>query len=308
MIQKFCSSVIYPIPPCFDSNDQFDHLSISGYLNHLQKNGAKVFLTTAGTSRYNFLSDREFIVFNETCASTSKESGAVFIMGLPPYADKHLDYFINFSNDIKPDAVLTVYPDRYYGDTPIVEYFHRIADKSEVPVMVHGMFMRHALGGTYEFTADLVNAIKQHENIIGMKEESINLNLAYLISKLADDNFLVFPAGGSCRRYLLTHPAGAQTFLGGIGNIFTEIEEYFFELVKSEKQTEANKIVREFEDPLFAVFSKIGWHMALQEALNHTNLLQTFNRKPFAPISEDKAKAVHDVLEDIKTRWQNYDR
>ena len=64
MIQKFCSSVIYPIPPCFDSNDQFDHLSISGYLNHLQKNCAKVFLTTAGTSRYNFLSDREFIVFN----------------------------------------------------------------------------------------------------------------------------------------------------------------------------------------------------------------------------------------------------
>ena len=305
-IEKFTKGVIYPIPAAFHGRGNtvsIDYDSITKYIEYLYKHGAKIILTTAGTSRFNFLGDLELCVLNETCVDAFD---GTTIIGLKPLADFHLHRQIRLINlcPLKPpDALLLFYPDRYYDDESIVGYFHRAADISDAPVMVHGMFMRHALGGMYNYTPELVSKIKEHPNIIGFKEESTTFAQAFQISRLADDDFLVFPAGGSCRRYLLTGPAGAQTFLGGIGNIFPEIEEFFFREYKAGNIVTASDVVMSFEAPLFDVFGKIGWHKALQEALNYKELLVTQNRKPFSEITEEQKHMVRDVVDDIEQRW-----
>lgn len=308
-IDKFTKSVIYPIPAAFrgypDNLPSIDYEAVDKYVKYLHKHGAKTILTTAGTSRFNFLDKSELDVLNCVCMMAFP---GTTIIGLKPLADRHLHRQIEFLNKeensaLRPDAILLFYPDRYYDDESIVGYFHRAADISDFPVMVHGMFMRHALGGIYNYTTELVAKIKEHPNIIGFKEESTTFAQAFQISRLADDDFLVFPAGGSCRRYLLTGPAGAQTFLGGIGNIFPEIEETFFDSFRNGYTADAYDIAMLFEAPLFDVFGKIGWHKALQEALNYKKLLVTQNRKPFSEITEEQKRMVRDVVDDIERRW-----
>jgi dihydrodipicolinate synthase/N-acetylneuraminate lyase len=205
---------------------------------------------------------------------------------------------------------MLMYPDRYYSDEDVCGYFFRAADKLEIPAMIHGMFMRHATaGGTYDFTPSIVAKLKEHPNIMGMKEESTSYEMAYKVCRQADDGFLIFPAGGSCRRFLLTHPAGAQNFLGGIGNIYPEIEEAFFESLKRgaflsdpDDINPAHKIVERYEDPLFEVFGPIGWHRALQIALVEKGLLKTSNRPPFAEARPEHVNAVRKVLQLIESR------
>lgn len=295
---KWRSGVIYPIPPAFDADGEFSQEIVEHYLDYLEKHGAKIILVTAGTARFNMLADHEIEALNASC----NEFSGVKILGLPPVPDKLLEQWIDHTNGWKPDAVMLMYPDRYYSDEDICGYFFRAADKLEVPVMIHGMWMRHAIGGTYNFTPEIVAKLKKHPNIIGMKEESTSYEMAYKVCRQADDGFLIFPAGGSCRRFLLTHPAGAQNFLGGIGNIFPKIEEAFFSAIKDGDYQKAHKIVEHYEDPLFATFGPIGWHRALQIALCQKNLLKTTNRMPFAAPKREHADAIRDVLMLIESR------
>jgi dihydrodipicolinate synthase/N-acetylneuraminate lyase len=301
LISKIASNVVYPIPPAF-KNEAFHTEEVEKYLQKLYDRGARTVLTTIGTSRYNLLNDMEIFEFHHAM-STFKGTR---ILGVPATAEHHLKHHLITIDALDlADAIMIVYPDRYYNDQTIIDFMHSVASISQLPILFHGMFMRNAIGGgTWEFTPKVVEAIKQHGNIIGMKEESINHNTAYKISLLADDNFIVIPAGGSCRRYLMCGPAGAQTFLGGIGNIFPEIENTFYTEYKSGNHKIANEIINDFETPLFNVFEKIGWHKALQIALNLEGLLTTDNREPFSRPSDDEINAVQEILNDIKQRWK----
>lgn len=304
MIDKFTKGVIYPVPPAFKDGILCPE-EIKKYLTYLYDNGAKTILVTAGTSRFNFLSDLELIKFNTLCS----QFGGNVVLGIPPTSNVHAkNYIIKINelasrDDVNVDGVLCFYPDRYYDDKSIVEYFNWLADELNVPVMVHGMPMRKASGGMWEYNTRIIEKIKRHPNIIGMKEESPTIDGAYEVCKSASSDFLVFPAGGSCRRFLLTHPRGAQTFLGGIGNIFPQIEEYFFNRFTNGDVKEAYRIVVDYEEPVFDVFKPIGWHKALQEALNYKGLLVTENRKPFSDITDEQKLDVHKVIDEIEEKW-----
>jgi len=84
---KFCDSVIYPIPSAFDTNGEFDPRAVGNYLRFLGEHGAKIILVTAGTARFNMLTDNELNNLNTTCMEFS---GTRFL-GLPPVPDKLLE-------------------------------------------------------------------------------------------------------------------------------------------------------------------------------------------------------------------------
>ena len=52
----------------------------------------------------------------------------------------------------------------------IINHFYRCADSSEIPVIIHAMFMRNGNGGWYDYSAELINKLVEHPNIIGIKE------------------------------------------------------------------------------------------------------------------------------------------
>lgn len=302
-MNKFSESVVYPIPPRFDKDDNLD--VIHRYLSWLHDRGARVVMTTAGTSRFNLLHENEIAGLNTMVNQFEGTS----ILGMPVLSSKHLKRFIVKTSvtgkPIEPDAILVTYPDRYYSDDDIVSFFNYVAELSPWPVMFHGMFMRNGKGGLYQYSVELCDKIKRHRNIVGMKEESLDLNRAYEISKLASDDFTVIPAGGSCRRYILCAAAGAQTFLGGIGNIFPIIEESFFLYMKEKRFELAYRIVEIFEDPFMEIAKEIGWHKFLQESLQITGLMKSYNRLPFSKVTMSESNKVRIILELIQEKLED---
>jgi dihydrodipicolinate synthase/N-acetylneuraminate lyase len=290
-----------------------NHAALTKYLNNLYDLGARTVMTTAGTSRFNLLAEEEIHNFNKTVNKFKGER----IIGVPPLANRHLDkflfQFLQYLDDGRPggqlpSALMLLYPDRYYCDKDIVDYFYRAAsilEDSNIPVMFHGMFMRNARGGMYQYTSQLCEEIKSHDNIVGMKEESLDLNRAYDISKLADDDFVVIPAGGSCRRFILCQAAGAQTFLAGIGNYMPAIEESFFRYCKEGNINAAHEVVRVFEDPFMEAAKTMGWHKFLQGLLTCTNMLPSVNRKPFSEITPEEIILISEIIALIDAKLGN---
>ena len=198
-------------------------------------------------------------------------------------------------------CVMLLYPERYYDDETILNHFYKCADSSQIPVIIHAMFMRKGNGGWYDYSAKLINKLVEHPNIIGIKEETSELGKAYNIcSDINTSDCIVIAAGGSMRRFNALKPTGIQTWLSGVGNMIPEAELAF------RKDTARIDIIKDFENPMFDVFMKIGWHKAMREAIRQLAIGCIINGKPFAKISSEEKDKIQNVLEELKEKCQKH--
>jgi len=108
------------------------------------------------------------------------------------------------------DAVLVVAPHYYsnaMGRENLAAHYHRVADASPLPVMLYNIpkYMHFAL------PADLVAELAQHENVIGIKDSSGDVNMLKGFLAAQSDSFAVITGSGSALQAGLE--AGAR---GGI--------------------------------------------------------------------------------------------
>ena len=297
---------VFPIPPAYDKNGNLDLNSVRKYIKYLEKNGVEVIMTTAGTSQFNLLSISDIISLNKVCAEFKGKS----ILGVPALSETEAIDFIVEMNilGLNNSSLMLLYPDRYYDDESILGYFNNLADLSMYPCFIHGMFMRKGTGGTYNFTAELINKISLHENIIGMKEETNDVGLAYNVCKdINKDNFIVIVAGGSMKRFLSLHSTGVQTFLTGIGNILPKIDIDFHTRLTNGDLYEAYYMVNEFENLFFDVFMKYGWHLSLREGLYLENHYEPNTKLPFPRGTKEMINDIKNIIEEMKLKLNDYE-
>jgi dihydrodipicolinate synthase/N-acetylneuraminate lyase len=299
---KIAKNLVVPIPAMYDNYGGINKLSIFHYLKFLKDRGVNCVMTTAGTSQFNMLAKREIAKLNY---AVSAEGFSSYVLGIPPTNTvitieqiKSLQKMIGKKTN---KCVMLLYPERYYDDETIVGHFYRCADSSEIPVIIHAMFMRQGNGGWYDYSPELINKLVEHPNIVGIKEETSELGKAYnTCSKINTDDCVVIAAGGSMRRFNALKPTGIQTWLSGVGNMFPEAELAF------RKDTSKINIIKDFENPMFDVFMKIGWHKAMREAIRQLTVGCIINGKPFAKVADEETKAIKNVLEELKEQCRKH--
>jgi dihydrodipicolinate synthase/N-acetylneuraminate lyase len=299
---KIAKSLVVPIPAMYDNYGGINKLSVFGYLEFLKNNGVNCVMTTAGTSQFNMLAKRDVAKLNYAVSADGFDS---YILGIPPTNTirtieqiKSLQKIIGKKTN---KCVMLLYPERYYDDETIINHFYRCADSSEIPVIIHAMFMRNGNGGWYDYSAELINKLVEHPNIIGIKEETSELGKAYNVCNQIDtDECLVIAAGGSMRRFNALKPTGTQTWLSGVGNMFPKAELAF------RKDTSKLSIIKDFENPMFDVFMKIGWHKAMREAIRQLAVGCVVNGQPFAKITSEECSAITNVLQELKEKCQKH--
>ena len=257
-------------------------------------------MTTAGTSQYNLLKIEEVRSLN-LCVINNFEGEK--ILGLPPLSLRHIKEEIELMNtlcaseDPNKISLLILFPERYYDDEQIVEYFEEICKVSKFNVLVHGNLLRKGMGGTYEYSKPLLNKLSNIDGFIGMKEEASNL--MHSTTNLPKEGFEVIVAGGSMKRFWGLCPHGATTYLTGVGSFFPKLEELFFSNYKNHNINECLSIINKIETPLFETFMSSGWHLSMRTALKELGFINS-DRKPFKqPTKETKEKIIN-TLNKIK--------
>jgi dihydrodipicolinate synthase/N-acetylneuraminate lyase len=299
LTKLFQTGPVYPLPAAFHAGHALDTHGMAAYIHYLQDYGATIVMTTAGTTRFSHLTDNESGLAGRCLA----DFAGTRIVGVPPLPlARARDWMTEFALDYGVDAFLVLYPDRYYDDATLWRYFTALADKAPKPVLIHAAPLRQATGGTWDYTPDVLRELSQHPNIVGCKEEASTLAKAYELSRCASDAFVCISAGGSGRRFTLTHVAGAQTYLAGVGSFFPRIEEELWRIICAGTRPAIRKYLQLWEEPLFDAFMPLGWHAALTYGLKYMGLLDSHPREPWPLLAEGQKKTLEETLDMLQQR------
>jgi 4-hydroxy-tetrahydrodipicolinate synthase len=297
---------VFPIVMPFAENGDVDYAALAWYANFLAEAGAPVLLLTVGTSRYNLLSDEEMLKANETVVQAAAGRAVVIVAGPGPSrgSTRQNIQFARHAQQHGADGILLLYPERWYGDEPVIKFFQDVADSVEIGIMIHAVSMRDGFGGVKAvkyLDADLLEKILQRPNFVGIKEENGDRAIFEEILRRFNQTLPVIGAGGAMRRFIGDRKLGSYTYLVGNGSFNPVKELQFYNMVMAGDEAAALEFAAANEDEFFALAVKLGWHRALKETLHQMGLMPAFEREPFTRISEAERTELRAVL--LKNGW-----
>ncbi|MDZ4701361.1 MAG: dihydrodipicolinate synthase family protein, partial [Rhodothermales bacterium] len=295
---------VFPIPIPFTSDESVDYAAIRTYANFLVEHGAPVLLMTVGTSRFNLLTRDEMMAANAALVEAVDGRAMAVAAGPGPFSGstRENSAFARHARSIGADAILLVYPERWYGDEPVVGFFNDVAASADIGVMVHAVAMRDGFGGMHArrlMDLALLEKIAAIENVIGVKEE--NGERAVYEAILAGLNHLlpIIGAGGAMRRFINDAKLGAFTYLVGIGSFRPDLAMTFYRAVMAGDEARATAIAAAYEDPYFAKAVSYGWHRALKETLHVLGLMPPYERAPLDRLKPAECDALRELVHSI---------
>lgn len=292
---------VFPVPTPFDREGRVDYTGLEQYVNFLLEKNVQTLMVTVGTSRFDVLTVEEMKKVNETVVRAA-EGRAVTIVTTPPRGPTFQAVeFAEHAETVGADGILAVYPDRYYTDDSLYEFFKEIAGSCAIGVLIHLMPItagRVGIGAKVHYSPELVERIAAVENMVGMKEESHDQGLVYKYNRLFRDRFLIIGGAGGMRAYLTAYQWGQPAYLVGLGNVFPEIEMAFYSALSQGDNEGARRIVFENEGPFFDEAVNVGWHPALKEAMAITGIMEPWERSPMGRLKRDDRER---ILKALKT-------
>jgi len=298
---KEVKGAVLPIPIPFLENEEIDYQGLDRYIRFLSDKGIQNVMTTVGTSRFNLLTDEEVRQVNKVVADAMPEDGVSIVANPLVGSTKAAITFAKHSQSIGADFFLLYFPERHYGEENTYQYFKTVADAVDIPILIHEMPKRNGIGGgTVQYSLNLLERLLAIPNIVGFKEEALNLEYSNQIVTKFKDSAIIIGAGGGMSRYLKRDfERGSKAFLGGIGNFYPQLEIDFYDAITSGKETLANKIVSEIELPYFDIVVPYGWHPTLKAALAYQGLMNPFERRPMVTLSTNARKAIEKAVDNI---------
>ncbi|HEX9879001.1 MAG TPA: dihydrodipicolinate synthase family protein [Candidatus Binatia bacterium] len=290
---------IYPIPVAFKEDFSLDCDGVARYVEFLNSHNVRSVMVTAGTSRLNLLTEDEVRRLNEVVVEANG-GRAVSIAANPMTGGvgKAVE-FAKHAEAIGADAILLYYPERYYNDGRVFDYFRQVASSVKIGVLLHGIPMRNAHAGeapTKQYSVSLCERLAALDNMVGMKEESGDEGHRYKLATHLRGKMSLIVAGASMRMFLGCVLLGVESYLVGVGSFKPEIEEQFYQAVRDGRYARALGFVTEFEEPFFDVAFPMGWHIAMKGAMELLGLMSSVERPPLGPPDAEQRKALADVM------------
>lgn len=279
--------VVFPIPVPFSMQGDVDHDGLENYVRFLIDSGAKTIMVTVGTSRFHLLTEAEMLAVNETVTRCATGKATVIVTGPPTGPVRLTRRFADHAAACGADAMLVVYPDRFYSEEGVFNFFRSVSESSPLPIMIHLKAMPAGRGGLppqVHTSVDLLQRLAALDNIVGMKEESLDAGMVYAYSRALSDAFAIIGGAGGMRAHLTASMWGQRAYLAGIGNFAPKIELAFVDALEKGNKSLALRIVNDLEAAFFRVAIPLGWHVALKEAMHGLGLMSPEERLPMVRV------------------------
>ena len=172
----------------------------------------------------------------------------------------------------------------------IIKFYEKLADVSELPLMLHSAQSRTGVDLAPEITARLA----KHPNIVGIKDGNKKMDhLAKVIYLTKDDDFEVF-TGKDTTAYPLISFGGSGTFTVS-GNIIPKVMKKMVDYALEGNFNEARKIHYDYYEFFEAIRFETN-PMAAKKALNLMGLPAGGFRLPLTELSESKTKILAEIM------------
>ncbi len=191
-------------------------------------------------------------------------------------------------------ALLVLTP--YYNkanDIGMIRHFMSIADAVDIPIIIYNVPSRTGCS----VSVSALEVLREHENIIGIKEASGDMSYFMRISRLIRDDFSVFCGNDDIAVPMVA--AGACGVISVLANICPAEVSRMISLARSGDFAAASEIQRKYLPLIGALFSEPN-PIPVKAAMNRLGFDVGPCRLPLCEMSEAKFAALETELEKLR--------
>jgi 4-hydroxy-2-oxoglutarate aldolase len=191
--------VFLPIPTPFNSSGEVDVRALRANIAKWNSTGISGYVMLGSTGERVHLDEREYLEVIEAAreeVATGKDRLA-FIVGAGQQSTRGtVNEVKRVAAAVAVDAFLVITPHFYHPSITqeaLIEHYESVADESPAPVILYSM---PALTGI-KIEPDTAARLSEHENIVGIKDSSADLDGLKATMKVASKDFAVLTGNGT---------------------------------------------------------------------------------------------------------------
>lgn len=231
--------VLLPFPTPFDSSGEVDQPALRSNIRQWNKTGISGYVALGSTGERVNLDESEYLEVISTARDEVPE-GLAFIVGAGQQSTLGtINEIKRVAGKVSVDAVLVITPHFYRSaitQTALIDHYSAVADNSPVPVILYSM---PALTGI-SIEPGTAARLSEHQNIVGLKDSSADLEHFQQTISLVRDDFAVFTGNGTVFREGLA--AGSRGGILAVGCVAPALCLAIFEAAESGKIQEAARL------------------------------------------------------------------
>ncbi len=286
--------VFPPITTPFNDDGLIEYNHLIENIEKWNEAGMSGYLVLGSNGESVFLDEKEKLGVVRS-ARKSIPQAKNMLVGVGLESAKCTIEFTKKISDCGADIAVVITPHFFKNDMShdaFLNYYLNVADSSPIPILLYNVPVFTGLN----IEAKTVAVLSSHENIIGIKDSSGNVEQLYEIISLAEDKNFGYLTGSS----IVLYPSmciGANGGIMAIACVLPEICSDIINMYKVGKHTEANELQKRLIDPTITVTSRYGIP-GLKAAMELFGYHGGSSRMPLLPISGIK-------ITDIKNSFKN---
>jgi len=280
--------VFLPIPTPFDSAGEVDLRALRANIARWNGTGISGYVILGSTGERVHLDEREYLEVIEAAreeVATGKD-GLAFIVGAGRQSTRGtVNEIKRVAAAVDVNAFLVITPHFYrpsITQQALLEHYQRVADDSPVPLILYSM---PALTGI-KIEPETAARLSEHENIIGIKDSSADVEGLRKTIKLVRKDFAVLTGNGTVLQEALR--AGACGGILAVGCVAPALCIAIFRAVKSGETERATGLQSRLTPLAQAVTTRFGIG-GLKAALEMRGYVGGAVRAPL-PVPDDEAR------------------
>lgn len=273
------TSILLPTVTPFTEAEELDLDALAGNIRKWRAAGISGFVLLGSTGERVHLEENEYLRTLEVARAEIPSDGA-FIAGVGQHSTRGTIAEIKKAVQCGADSVLVLTPHYYRSaitQDALVNHYTAVADASSVPVLLYSM---PALTGI-KIEPETIARLSQHQNIIGVKDSSNDVDGFAQTVKLCPPEFAVLTGNGTVLLDALH--AGATGAILAVGCVVPEICLEIFNAFHRDDQQHASFLQAKLTPLAAAVTTKHGiggLKAALDLAGYHGGSVRTPLRSP----------------------------
>lgn len=250
--------VLLPITTPFDADGNVDLAGLRANIAKWNTTGISGYVLLGSTGERVNLDEREYLEVIESARAEveGRPEGLTFIAGAGQQSTRGtINEIKRVSEAVSVDAFLVITPHFYrpsITQQALITHYQRIADASPVPMILYSM---PALTGI-KIEPETAARLSEHENIIGIKDSSADLDGLRETIKLVRKDFAVLTGNGTVLSQALS--AGACGGILAVGCVAPAVCLEIFRAVTSGENERASSLQTKLTPLAQAVTTRFG--------------------------------------------------
>jgi len=291
--------VLLPITTPFDAAGNVDLGGLRANIAKWSATGISGYVLLGSTGERVHLDENEYLKVIQAARVEvgQRPEGLTFIAGAGQQSTRGtIDEIRRVVEAVTVDAFLVITPHFYrpsITQQALIAHYQSIADASPVPVILYSM---PALTGI-KIEPETAARLSEHENIIGIKDSSADLDGLRETIKLVRKDFAVLTGNGTVLNQALG--AGACGGILAVGCVAPDMCLEIFRAVTSGESERASNLQTKLTPLAQAVTTRFGIG-GLKAALDMKGYVGGFVRAPLAQPSDEAREEIRRCLEEAE--------